>query len=196
MPGSCSSGFRSLPSAAAGTRRRNGLDVNSRNIRKPIETSPITASTRASSTSGRLRERSVTAVAQRGEHQHPQQQRAFVRTPRRRDPILQRQLRVRVLGDVDDGKIAGGEAPRQASERQRHEEELRARRRLGESHQDRVAPMRADQWDDALDDGDEEGKDQGEMAEFGDHLALLNVETDMPLSFWAFSMAPAASGGM
>ncbi len=64
MPGSCSSGFRSLPSAAAGTRRRNGLDVNSRNARKPMETSPITASTRASSASGRLRERSVTAVAQ------------------------------------------------------------------------------------------------------------------------------------
>ncbi len=64
MPGSCSSGFRSLPSAAAGTRRRNGLDVNSRNIRKPTETKPITASTRASSAAGRLRERSVTAVAQ------------------------------------------------------------------------------------------------------------------------------------
>ena len=64
MPGSCNNGFRSLPSGAAGTRRRNGLDVNSRNSRKPTATSPITASTRASSTAGRLRERNVTAVAQ------------------------------------------------------------------------------------------------------------------------------------
>ena len=64
MPGSCSSGFRSRPSGAAGFRRRNGLDVNSRNTRKPIETRPITASTRASIGAGRLLERSATASAQ------------------------------------------------------------------------------------------------------------------------------------
>ena len=64
MPGSCSSGFKSRPSAAAGIRRSNGFDVNSRNNRKPALTSPITEITRASIGAGRLREKSVTAKLQ------------------------------------------------------------------------------------------------------------------------------------
>src|SRR5664279_1235984 len=64
MPGSCSSGFRSRPSAAGGTRRSNGFDVNSRNNRKPTLIRPITEITRASNGAGRLREKKVTAQLQ------------------------------------------------------------------------------------------------------------------------------------
>ncbi len=47
MPGSCSSGFRSLPSAGGGNMRSNGLEVSSVNSMKPQLIRPITPSTRA-----------------------------------------------------------------------------------------------------------------------------------------------------
>ncbi len=61
-PGSCSSGFRSWPSAAAGSRRTKGLEVNSRKARKPTLISPITASTRATTSVGSWREQIATAA--------------------------------------------------------------------------------------------------------------------------------------
>ena len=48
MPGSCSSGLRSRPSAGTGNIRSNGLDVKSVNRMKPQLTSPMMPSTRAS----------------------------------------------------------------------------------------------------------------------------------------------------
>ena len=47
MPGSCSSGFRSRPSAGTSNWRSNGFDVSSRNIRNPTLIKPITANVRA-----------------------------------------------------------------------------------------------------------------------------------------------------
>ena len=64
MPGSCSSGFRSRPSSAAGSRRSKGLEVNSVNSRKPTLIRPMTPITRATITSGSWRERSATATVQ------------------------------------------------------------------------------------------------------------------------------------
>ena len=61
MPGSCSSGFRSRPSAAAGSRRSNGLEVNSMNSRKPTLIMAITESMRASISRGKCRLNTVTA---------------------------------------------------------------------------------------------------------------------------------------
>ncbi len=64
-PGSCSSGLRSLPSAGTcGSRRLKGLEVMIRNSRKPVLIMPITASTRASITSGNWRENTETAKVQ------------------------------------------------------------------------------------------------------------------------------------
>ena len=60
MPQSCSSGFKSLPLAGAGNWRRNGLEVNSSKDRKPTEISPMTPSTRATISSGTLRENIAT----------------------------------------------------------------------------------------------------------------------------------------
>src|SRR5215467_8601840 len=55
MPGSCNSGFRSRPSAAAGNKRSNGSEVVSMNRMNPTLTNPITPSTRATTSSGRVR---------------------------------------------------------------------------------------------------------------------------------------------
>src|SRR3954470_16595028 len=62
MPGSCSSGFRSRPSSAGGSRRWKGFDANSANARKPAATTPIAPSTRAASGSGSRCERIATAT--------------------------------------------------------------------------------------------------------------------------------------
>ena len=62
-PGSCNSGFRSLPSAGtAGSRRAKGLEVNSEKDRKPTAMAPITASTRASTIVGKPRLKLATAA--------------------------------------------------------------------------------------------------------------------------------------
>ena len=65
MPGSCSSGLRSRPSAAAGSNRSKGFDVKSRNARKPVLIKPITPSTRARNGVGRLRLNTETAIVHR-----------------------------------------------------------------------------------------------------------------------------------
>src|SRR3546814_9910993 len=64
IPGSCSSGFRSRPSIAAGISRTNGLEVKIRNDRKPMLTRPMIPSTRATTSSGSLRERLATTAVQ------------------------------------------------------------------------------------------------------------------------------------
>ncbi len=64
MPGSCSKGFMPCPSAGTGQARKNGLDVNSKNAKKPTPISPITPSTRARCTRLAPRVRHATANVQ------------------------------------------------------------------------------------------------------------------------------------
>ena len=60
MPGSCSSGFKSRPSAAAGNKRSNGFEVSNKNRIKPTLTKPSTPITRATMAAGRCRLKTVT----------------------------------------------------------------------------------------------------------------------------------------
>ena len=60
MPGSCSRGFKSLPSAAGGKILRNGFEVITMKAMMPKSTSPITESTRAIVSSGRRRPSTAT----------------------------------------------------------------------------------------------------------------------------------------
>src|SRR5215471_2523774 len=64
IAGSCSRGFKSLPSGGTGNRRANGLEVNSMNSRKPVLTIAITDNTRATISSGRWLLNKVTATIQ------------------------------------------------------------------------------------------------------------------------------------
>ena len=68
-PGSCSSGFRSRPSRAAGISRAKGLEVSSVNSRKPKLIRPSTPSTLAANNSGRflLKQASLGSVRLEGE---------------------------------------------------------------------------------------------------------------------------------
>jgi hypothetical protein len=64
MPGSCSSGFRSRPSAGTGNRRSKGLEVISVKSRKPTVIRPITPRMRATISKGRCRLKSATESIQ------------------------------------------------------------------------------------------------------------------------------------
>ena len=63
-PGSCSKGFKSLPSRGAGNKRSNGLDVIKMNMRKPVDTKPKMPITRATMAKGNVREKTATAKVQ------------------------------------------------------------------------------------------------------------------------------------
>ena len=71
--------------APPGSSRRNGFEVASVNSRKAKLTKPSTPSTRAAKRCGRRETPMATATVQHAEQEDPQQQRAFVRAPHRRD---------------------------------------------------------------------------------------------------------------
>ena len=68
--------------------------------------------------------------------------------------------------------------------------ELRQRRRPGHGDQRCAVLVGADQRHHPLDEGDQEGEDEGEVSEFGDHCATVAAV------LCALSMASWASGGM
>ena len=88
MPGSCSSGLRSRPSAAAGSRRVERVRGEQHEQQEADADQPHHAEhARDASRRAGARLNSATASVQPAEHQHPQQQRAFVRAPRRGDAV-------------------------------------------------------------------------------------------------------------
>ena len=102
-------------------------------------------------------------------HQHPQQQRAFMSAPDGGDAVLDRQQRIRVLGDVEHRKVAGHESLRQAGEGEGDQQRHRRCRRAGQRNPGHPAAVGADQRQRAENEGDQRRQDEGEMAEFGDH---------------------------
>ena len=64
MPASCSKGFKSRPSAAAGIRRSNGLEVSNVNAMNTAVMLANTTSTRVTKTSGNCLENNATAALQ------------------------------------------------------------------------------------------------------------------------------------
>ena len=117
------------------SRRSNGFDVSSMNSRKPTLTRPITPSTRAVSVVGQVCAEAASTARPAGQHQHPQQQRAFVRAPRAGEPVVQRQRASCECGATfGDREVVVDEAVREAAEGDRDEHELRARGRPRERH--------------------------------------------------------------
>ncbi|MPN04570.1 hypothetical protein SDC9_151811 [bioreactor metagenome] len=104
-----------------------------------------------------------------GEHQDPQQQRAFVSAPDAGDAVLDGQQRVGVLGDVDHREIVGDEGLGQAGEGEGDQQRHGRGGRAGEGDPGQAVGVGADQRQRAEEQCDQRGKDEGEMAEFGDH---------------------------
>jgi len=101
--------------------------------------------------------------------QHPQQHGALVAAPGGREPVDQGLGAVGVLGDQGHRKvflnIAGGQRP----EGDHHKQQLQERAGAAEGHQHRIGPRRAEQRRASLNDGDEQGENQRELADFSCH---------------------------
>jgi hypothetical protein len=106
------------------------------------------------------------------------------------EPELQRQPRVRVVGDVGDREVVGGKGGGEAAEREEDEQELRARRGPADRDPARVAPCGAGERQQPLHRGDEQREDQREVAELRRHGFTVRA------ALCAWSIACFASGGM
>jgi hypothetical protein len=138
-----------------------------------------------------------------GEHQRPQQQRAFVAAPGRGDAVMQRQRGIGVGGDVEDGEIVDDERIGQQRERQRHAQELAARRGTRQRDPGGVAGGGAEQRQRALGECQAEGEGERDLPEFRDHQRLpvggagaTRVLAPGGFRACALATASAASGGM
>src|SRR5258706_16337599 len=112
--------------------------------------------------------------------------------PHRRKAVLERQLRVRILGYVCDREIILRERPCERAESKSDEEELRRRGRARERHPARIAACRADERQQSLRECHAQREHEREVAELRDHLLSTTV---LP-ALAACSSAGAASGGM
>src|ERR1019366_223207 len=129
------------------------------------------------------------------QNQDPQQQRAFVRSPHGSNAIEQRQVGVRVSGDVQHRKIAVDEGIHKARESDGHEHELTRHCGTGDGHPDGPAAPSADEPEKRLRDAEAECQDKGKYPEFRCHLVTPTPQVmGLPAAF-CFNDA-ATSGGM
>ena len=159
----------SRPSIGGGQTRSSGFDVVSANSRKPAEVKPRTPMTRARSDEGRARPKPGDRAAAQREDQAPQQDGALVVPPGAGDLVDQRLQAVGVLHHVGDGEVVHHRAPDQAAIGGRQRDELADRERRRGLHQPGVARVRTQQRQHRLRAGEDNGKRQGEVAQFGDH---------------------------
>ncbi len=103
------------------------------------------------------------------QNEDPQEQRAFVRTPQRRDLVEQRQLRIGIARHIQHGKIIVHKAVHQAGKCHGDEDELAGNRRTRHGHPGRLGLPGADQAEKCLRETQHEGKDEGEYSEFCGH---------------------------
>ena len=111
-------------------------------------------------------------AAEQGKDRDPQDHGALVIAPDAGDLVDQRFQRVRVLVDIGDRKVRRHMQGDERGKRRQHESELRQRRRTRDVHQRGVAPVRAENGHDRLDQRKGEREHQRIMSAFGDHEAL------------------------
>jgi hypothetical protein len=124
----------------------------------------------------------------------PQDQRALVAAPGRRDLEDQRLRRVGVAGDVDDREVGDCERPDQRAEGEREKRELAERGRPGQGYESGVAARRAPQGQRALDQREAKGQHECIVADLPDHSPVPGSVP--PFQTPARLSASAASGGM
>ncbi len=110
--------------------------------------------------------------AEEGQDEHPEQHRALVVAPGAGEPVDQRLRRVRVERDEPHREVGDREGVHQRREGRGGERELQRRGGDGEAHPVGPAALGADHRNHHLNDGDEEGEDQGEMPEFDAQFRL------------------------
>ena len=104
-----------------------------------------------------------------GEDQQPEQHRALVPAPDAGDAVLHRERRVGIRCDIEHRKIVADERVHQRAERDRDKQELPQRGGAPHAHPREVAACGAHQRENTLRQSDQQGKNECEMADFGDH---------------------------
>ena len=131
--------------------------------------------------------------AEQRQDQDPEQHRAFVVPPDAGDLVEHRLGRVGVLHHVQHGEVGTHVGLREAQEGRGDQRELQHRGRLADRHPGGVAAGGADHRQAALDDGDQQGQQQGEVTDLGNHCVSF---PSMCCHFPALFRASATSGGM
>ena len=108
--------------------------------------------------------------AENGEDQRPEQHRAFVVSPHAADLVDERLLRMRVLEHIGDREIGRDVKGGQRCKRERDEQELHDRHRLGDSHQRAIADPRPDHRQCRLNERQRQRQHERVMADLGDHF--------------------------
>ncbi len=103
------------------------------------------------------------------QHQRPQQQRAFVRTPHCRIAVHHRQQAVGILGDVAHRKILHQEGVRQHGEGRCDQCQLHQRRRSRHGHPAAASALCAGQRHHGLHQRHQQGQHQQQRPEFRKH---------------------------
>ncbi len=99
----------------------------------------------------------------------PQQKRTLMRAPGGRDAVLERQVARRVVGHVHDGEVVDHERPRQCQKADQHAQQLPNGCAACHGHPARVVTPGTSQAEEALEQGQLKGNDQGRVAKFRDH---------------------------
>ncbi len=177
MPGSCSSGLRSRPSAAAGSSRSKGVGGEQRE-----EQEPHRDERHHRQDARHNRQRQVPAVQGHGhlpqrQHQEPQEQRALVPAPHACHPVGQRQLAVGVLGHIQHREVVDDEGRRQAGIRHHRDGKQRHRAGLSESHPASAAGLRTHEGHHAQHPCQRQRDPQRKVTDLHAHCCLLKASS-------------------
>jgi len=104
-----------------------------------------------------------------GQDQHPQQQGTLVPAPDRRKPVMHRQQRVGIIGDVGNREVLCHERPGQHSESDRDQHELHPGCRTGDAHQRLVSALGADQRQRTERNRRQQSQNKRDLANFRKH---------------------------
>ncbi len=113
--------------------------------------------------------------AEKRQDQHPEQHRALVVAPGSGDLVEHRFERVRIGGHQPDREVRDDEGVHQREKGRQRQGELDRRRRDRDAHPVGPAARRADHRHDGLDQGDNQGEDEGKVPQFDDHSPLRSL---------------------
>ncbi len=119
--------------------------------------------------------------AEEREDEDPEEHGALVVPPDAGDLVEQRQLRVRVLGDVEHREIGDDMRLYECGEGQGDQQEQRQRSRRRHGHQVAVVLQRAVERDGRLDQRQKQRQHQCEMAKLGNHFACAALAATLSL---------------
>ena len=134
----------------------------------------------------------------RAQHEHPQQQGAFMAAPDAGNPVHVRQLGVGVVGHIHHRKVVGEESVGQAAKRKSGQCPQEVGPGTRQRHPVPATGLPANHSERAQSQRDKQREDERKMANFRDHGCCLVSYFSVLMLCWALAWSRAcwASGGM